>query len=318
MSSRVAFAVCAACLLSGCVSIDLGMLGGRGEWVEQIVVGEKGPKILLIDVDGVISGEDEAGPLGIGRRESTVERIRSQLEIAADEKDVRAILLRIDSPGGTVTASDVIHREIVRFKREHHVPVVAQLMGVAASGGYYVAVAADHVRAHPTSITGSIGVIFSGVNLTGLMDKIGVADQTLTTGPFKDTGSALRPMRDDERRQLQSVLDEFLARFREVVDEGRPGLDAARVAELADGRIYTAGQALEVGLIDAVGYLPEAVDEVERRAGIEESRVVVYHRSSEWRENLYSSTQVSEPRAELPVLVDWLLRRPAFLYLWLP
>jgi protease-4 len=302
---------------SGCVQLDLGSLGGQAEWVEQVVLGDEGPKILLLDVEGVIGADRDSGPFGLGRRQGMVERVRSQLELAEEDDDVKALLLRIDSPGGTVTASDVIHREILEFKKRTKLPVVAQMMGVAASGGYYVAMAADHVRAHPTTLTGSIGVIFSGVNASGLMEKIGLENQTLTTGPFKDTGTALRPMRADEREQLQSVLDDFVSRFRSVVVEGRPALDAEAVAGLSDGRVFTADQALAAGLVDAVGYLPEAVEETERRADLEESQVVIYHRSDEWRENLYSASPISEPRAGLPGPLAWLLR-PAFLYLWWP
>ena len=306
--------------LPGCITLDLGKLGGRGELVEEVVLGESGPKILMIEIDGIISGEEQTSALGLGVEESMVARVRSQLELAREDDEIEALLLRIDSPGGTVTASDVIHRELLEFKRRQAVPVVAQLMGVAASGGYYVAMASDHVLAHPTTVTGSIGVIFSGFNLTGLLEKIGVENQTFTSGAFKDTGSALRPMRDDERAQLQSVLDDFYARFLGVVDAGRPGLDAEAVEGLADGRIFSAEQAKAAGLVDGIGYLPEAVDEVERRAGLESSRVVVYRRPNEWAENLYSTAEpVPAPRFG----IDWaplsgLLRTPGFLYLWNP
>jgi len=307
-------------VLPGCVNLDLGSLGGRGELVEEVVYGEDGPKILMLEIDGVISGEERGTPFGFGVEESLVARVRSQLDLAVEDDEIKAVLLRINSPGGTVTASDVIHRELLEFKKRKSVPVVAQLMGLAASGGYYVAMAADHVLAHPTTVTGSIGVIFSGLNLTGLLEKVGVENQTLTSGPFKDTGSALRPMRDDEREQLQSVLDDFQTRFREVVDQGRPGLDGEAVARIADGRIFSAQQARDAGLVDGIAYLPEAVKELERRAGLESSQVVVYRRPNEWAENLYSAGEpVSQPR----VGFDWLpfaraFGQPGFLYLWYP
>jgi protease-4 len=310
----------ALAVLPGCINLDLSSLGGRGKLVEEVVFGDKGPKILLLEIDGVISEEENRSTLGLGVEESLVARVRSQLELAEDDDDVRAVLLRINSPGGTVTASDIIHRELLEFKKRKSVPVVAQLMGLAASGGYYVAMAADHVLAHPTTVTGSIGVIFSGVNLTGLLEKVGVENQTLTSGPFKDTGSPLRPMREDERAQLQSVLDEFHARFRTVVDEGRPALDAERVARLADGRIFSADQAEAAGLVDGIAYLPQAIEEVERRAGLESSRVVVYRRPNEWRENVYSAGEsLGAPQLSL----EWAplvraISRPGFLYLWYP
>jgi protease-4 len=309
----------AAWLLLGCVTIDLP-LGGRGELEERVVLGSAGPKLLLLDLDGVLSEEDEEGSLGFGGRESAVARVREQLERAREDAEVRGVLLRIHSPGGTVTASDVIYREILRFKEETKRPVVAQCMGLCASGGYYVAMAADRVLAHPTSVTGSIGVIFSGLSLAGLLEKLGVEDQTLTSGPFKDAGSPLRRMTPEEREQLQSVIDDLFASFVEVVRRGRPALAADAVTRLADGRIYSARQAQQAGLVDALGYLPEAVDELKQRAGVAEARVVVYRRPREWSENLYSASGAPEPRLlrENASRLAAALGGPAFLYLWWP
>jgi protease-4 len=302
------------------VTVDLP-LGGRGELQEKVVFGTGGPKLLMIDLDGVLSEEDDAGSLGLGGRESAVARVREQLDRARDDDEVRGVLLRIQSPGGTVTASDIIYREIVRFKEQTKRPVVAQCMGLCASGGYYVAMAADRMLAHPTSVTGSIGVIFTGLSLAGLMEKIGVEDQTLTSGPYKDAGTPLRRMTPEEQQQLQSVIDDLFASFVEVVRKGRPALPADDLTRLADGRIYSARQAKEAGLVDEIGYLPDAVDELERRAGLEESRVVVYHRPREWRENLYSASAPPEPRALLPNAsrLAAAFGGPAgFLYLWWP
>jgi protease-4 len=295
------------------VTIDLP-LGGPGELQETVVEGERGPKLLLLDVQGVLSEAEESGSLGLGGRESSVARLREQLERAREDADVRGVLLRIDSPGGTVTASDILHREVLRFKEETKRPVVAECMGVCASGGYYVAMAADRVLAHPTTVTGSIGVIFSGLSLAGLLEKIGVEDQTLTSGPFKDAGSPLRRMTDAERAQLQSVIDDLYARFLAVVERGRPGLAPDAVRRLADGRVYSAQQAKDAGLVDGLGYLPDALAELKQRAGLREARVIAYHRPRERRENLYSASARPAPRASLAAA----LRRPAFLYLWWP
>ena len=151
-------------------------------------------------------------------------RVREQLDRARDDPEVRALLLRINSPGGTATASDLVYGEILRFKRERGVPVVAQLMGLATSGGYYVAMAADVVVAHPTTVTGSIGVRFVSVSLAGLMEKVGIEDQTLVAGSHKDAGSPLRRLTREERAHLQSVLDDLHSRFEQVVAAGRPNL----------------------------------------------------------------------------------------------
>jgi len=309
-------ALLVALALVGCVNINVGA-GRKAELVERVVHGTKGPKILLIDIDGGISERAEPRAFGFGERESMVSRVRAQLDRAEDDEAIRAIILRINSPGGTATGSEVLYSEIRSFKEEHEIPVIAQLMGVAASGGYYVAMSADTVRALPTTVTGSIGVIFSGISLSGLMEKIGIEDQTLTTGPYKDAGSPLRRMTEGERAQLSSVLDGLYARFLDVVVAGRPNLTREEISDLADGRIFSAVQAEANGLIDAIGDLPSAVELAEQKAGIESSRVVAYARPNEWRENLYSMSAPPSPTVS-PWAVFAPVGEPAFLYLWSP
>lgn len=306
-----------ALLVGGCITIN-AIGRGREPLVETRVQGESGPKVLLVDIDGVISAVDQEGPLGLPGPESTVSRLREQLDMARKDDDVRGVLLRVNSPGGAVTAADVAYQEILRFKREREVPVVAQLMGVAASGGYYVALAADVILAHPTSVTGSIGVISTGINVSGLMDRFGVEDQTFTSGEFKDAGSPLRPMTDEERTYLQSLIDDLHGRFVAVVREGRPALEQDDVERVADGRVFTAGQAERRGLVDGIGYIPDAVDELERRLGVEEAQVVTYHRRQEWRANIYSTApRTPQHRTDLARQLG-LEPGPAFLYLWWP
>ncbi|MDJ0867328.1 MAG: signal peptide peptidase SppA [Myxococcota bacterium] len=308
----------AALLLAGCITVNVGA-GGRGPLEKSVVYGERGPQILMVDLSGVISAEPRPGALGFGGRQSMLALVREQLDRGVED-EVKALLLRIDSPGGTVTASEILYQEILDFKQETGVPVVAAVMGTAASGAYYAAMASDTIVANPTSVTGSIGVIFAGVNVAGLMDKVGVKNQTLVTGDFKDAGSPLRPMRSAEREQLQSVLEDMHARFVRVVVAGRPNLDESAVEALADGRIYSAHQAKEAGLVDDIGDLPAAVKEAESRAGLEESRVVVYHRPREWRENLYTRLPTPAPSPLAFDLKSLLgpLATPGFLYLWAP
>lgn len=292
--------------------------GAREPLVETVIYGDSGPKIALIDIDGVISEQAEESEFLEPAREGMPARVREQLEHARDDASVKALLLRINSPGGSVTASDILYQEVLRFKRERGVPVVAHLLGVAASGGYYVAMAADEVIAQPTTVTGSIGVIFIGLNLSGLMRKIGVTDQTLTAGDQKDAGSWLRPMKPAERANLQAILDDMHARFKQVVVAGRPRLDAARVAALADGRIYSADQALANGLVDALGDLEQTVAVAQRRAGLASSRVVIYHRPREYRQNLYTQAPALPRALRLELAPPLALPRPGFLYLWAP
>jgi len=305
--------------LGACINLNLPAGFGSSELVERVVSGTAGSKILLLPVAGMISQSERSDRFGLSRRPSLVARVRAQLDRAAEDEDVSAVILRIDSPGGTVTASDILHREVTRFKEETGRPVISHFMGTAASGAYYLAMASDHVLAHPTTVTGSIGVIFSGVSLAGLMEKVGVTDQSITSGPYKDASSPLREMRPEERAQLQSMVDDFYGRFVDIVDAGRPSLARGAVVAAADGRVYSAEQALELGLVDGVGYLQEAVAEAERRAGLSESRVIRYVPESYTAEGLYADAvaAVEPPSFEARALLGS-LARPAFLYLWLP
>jgi protease-4 len=308
-------------LLSGCVlyaPIDLGALGSPGELEESVVLGSAGPKLALIEVSGVISDEEGRARLGFAERPSMVVETRNSLDRAAEDPDVVGILLRINTPGGSVSASDTLYHEIEVWKSKQKHPVVAYLNGMATSGGYYIAMASDRVIAHPASVTGSIGVIMPGLSIEGLMQKYGVVDQTIKSGPFKDAGSVLRDMTSQERAQLSSVIDDFFARFVDVVAMGRPALSREKVAALADGRVYSAKQALDAGLVDQLGYLEDAVADLEQRAGITESRVVIYHRANQTRENIYSrvpniAVQVTDVNL-LPIRRSEL--SPGFYYLW--
>jgi len=313
----VALAIAAALWGVGCINLEFP--GGVPKpLVESVIYGDGESKILLVQIEGVISDAREETSLLSISQDGMVARFREQLDKARGDDAVRAVILRINSPGGTVTASDILYDELLRFKHERQIPVIAQLMGLATSGGYYVAMAADEIVAHPTTVTGSIGVIFMGVNLSGLMEKLGIEDQTLTTGPYKDAGSMFRAMRPEERTQLLSVLDDLFVRFKQVVRDGREALSPEQIDALADGRIYSATQARAAGLVDDIGGLEESVERAEQRAGISTSRVVTYHRPREWRENLYTRAPAA-PSVEFDLIPDWPgVRRPAFLYLWAP
>lgn len=322
MVSRAALAAAsaAALLLTGCIlysPIDLGAFGAPAPLRESVVDGTSGPKIVLVEISGVISDEAERAGF-IGQKPSLVAETKSVLDLAADDDEVAAVLLRIDSPGGSVSASDTIYHEILTWKQAKKKPVVAFFSGLSTSGAYYLAMAADRVVAHPASVTGSIGVIMPGISIEGLMTKYGVADQTLTSGPYKDAGSMLRDMRPEERKQLLSVIDDLYARFTDVVAAGRPALDKQKIRTLADGRIYSAPQALAAGLVDQIGYLDDAVAEVRKRAGISESQVVVYTRGNRPTENVYSHTP-NLSLASLELALQALRRAqlsPGFYYLW--
>jgi len=321
MTARRTPLLAALFLLSGCIlyaPVDLGSLGSPGKLQETVVLGESGPKIAMIEVTGLISEEQDSDRLGLSQRPGMVEETKNALDRAADDDEVVGILLRINTPGGSVSASDTLYHEIESFKKDNKQPVVAFMNGMATSGGYYVAMACDHVIAHPAAVTGSIGVVMPGLSVEGLMEKYGVVDQTLKSGAFKDSGSMFRDMTPAERAQLQSVIDDLFARFEDVVAQGRPSLSRERIAALSDDRVYSAKQALDNGLVDQLGYLEDAVADLEQRAGIKESRVVVYHRANQTKENIYSrapniAVQVTDVNL-LPIRSSAL--SPGFYYLW--
>jgi protease-4 len=253
-------------------------------------------KVALIDVQGVLSSEQEDSILGA--RESAVAALVEKLKKAEEDDDVRAVIVRIDTPGGDVTTSDIMYHELLAFKGRTKRPVVAAFLGVAASGGYYVACACDRLVAHPTTVTGSIGVIALHFSLTGLMDKIGVKSQAIKSGPYKDIASPFRDLTEEDRKLLQGLIDQAYNRFVGVVAAGRKGrLTEAEIRALADGRIFAAAQALDAKLVDRVGYLEDAKEEAKKLAGIKAADLVMYSRKPRKLENPYS---VNASAAGLP------------------
>lgn len=190
-----------------------------------------------------------------------------QLDRMDRDATVKAVVLRIDSPGGGVAASQEIYDAVQRV-RDDGKPVVASMGGVAASGGYYVACAADSIVANPGTLTGSIGVIMSFPNTEELFRKVGVKFETIKTGKFKDVGSMWRPMTDEERTLLQGVLGNVYDQFVDAIVDGR-GMAREEILPYADGRIFSGDQALDYGFVDRLGSLDEAIDMAASMAKIE-------------------------------------------------
>ena len=303
--------------LGGCF-FDLGSFTRTQPLESKVVMGDSGPKLAMVELNGVISEAERGSPFGI-TKPSMVARALEALDRASDD-GVAGLLVKINSPGGSVSASETLHHEVLRWKEETGKPVVAYFQGMATSGGYYVAMASDEIVAHPVAITGSIGVILPGVNVSGLLNRFGVVDQSFTSGPYKDAGSPIREMRPEERKYLQAVVADLYDRFKEVVLLGRPELSKEQIAPLADGRIFTSRQALENGLVDRMGHLEDAVAALEKRAGIPESRLVVYHPPGQFRDNVY--TQPGRPPVniiDVDILsLDTKRLEPGFYYLWPP
>src|SRR5262250_1794495 len=260
--------VLAVLLLQGCTLVDIELQPRIRPLHEETVEGEGKAKILLMDVSGVLA--DETGSVVLGTpppRVPIVARVREELQKAEDDDEVRALIVRINSPGGTITASDLIYREIEVFKTRRKVPVITIMMDVAASGGYYAALAGDTIMALPTTVTGSIGVVMLTINAQGLMEKIGVAPLAIKSGAMKDAGSPFRALTPEERAVFQGVIDDMFGRFVRLVAQSRK-IPEARVREFADGRIYTSDQALSLGLIDRIAYLDESLAMAKKAAGL--------------------------------------------------
>jgi len=219
-----------------------------------------GDKIAVVEVKGVIT-----------QSSGVIEEIE---QYTADE-GVKAIILRVDSPGGGVGPSQEIYREIMRIKSNSKKKVVTSMGSVAASGGYYIAAASDLIVANPGTITGSIGVIMQFSNLEELLRKIGVKGVVIKSGEHKDIGSPFREMTPEEKRLMQDVLDNVHEQFIQAVAEGRR-MDRAKVAQIADGRILTGEQAKNLGLVDELGNLQDTIDITAKLAGIVGKPNVLY------------------------------------------
>jgi protease-4 len=235
-----------------------------------------GEKVAVIRVQGVIS----AGGMGLfGGSSGSSERLVPLIRRVGRDKRIKALVLRVDSPGGSAAASQEIFDELMKVRRQGK-PIVASMGDVAASGGYYVACAADHIVANGSTLTGSIGVIYSHTELSELFKKIGWRQEVIKSGTLKDLGSPSRPLTDEERKVLKGVIDDIYDQFVTAVSEGRKGkLTKEQIRRLADGRVYTGRQALKLKLVDELGNYRAAIQVAARKAGIEgEPQIVDFRR----------------------------------------
>jgi protease-4 len=245
-----------ASLLAACLLILRAPEPGRDPKDKRSLLDLSQPKAVVgwVSIHGPIYASDSGKPWDRGA-EQWARKIRS----LAETKEVKAIVLDINSPGGSVGAVQELYSQILRVRKEKNIPVVALFGDVAASGGYYIAAACDKIVAHPGTLTGSIGVIFPVSNLEGLFSKIGYKTDPIKSGPHKDIGSPARPMTAEERKIMQDLIDDAYGQFVAAVGSGR-GMAEEKVRVLADGRIYSGRQALASGLVDALGDSTDAVE----------------------------------------------------------
>jgi protease-4 len=256
-----------------------------------------GSEIAVIRVEGIITEYNQRDSF-LGYIENPVSSVKNRLDLVRSDPAIEGVLLVVDSPGGGVTASDVLFTHLVRFKEETGIPVVALMKEVAASGGYYVAVASDEIVAYPTAITGSIGVILYSFNFSGLMDEYGIEYVAVKSSEHKDSLSPFKPVDETEVEWMQGVVDRMLERFIDAIDQGRENLDRGEIERLADGRIYLAPDALDLGLIDRIGFFDDAVSVLAERAGVSEPVLVEFERQVNFRD-IIGRVRVDLPRSFL-------------------
>ena len=314
-------------ILSGCGPTTITLGGQRDQRLKTKTVLYEGavlPRIAIVDVSGMIYNASRPRLLSVA--ENPVSRLHEQLVQAAKDHRVKAVLLRINSPGGTVTATDAMYRQVMRFKEKSGKPVVALMMDVAASGGFYLACSADQIVAYPTTITGSIGVVIHTISLQVALQRFGVQTQTMASGPNKAAGSLFSTLQPEQRKIFQALIDDFYRSFVAVVRERRPIADD-QLKVVTDGRIFSGTRAAELGLVDRIGDLHTAFALAKSRAGVSRANLVVYHRPARYVGSPYATqlespstagsarTQINIAQFNFPDIGDL---TSGFYYLWEP
>lgn len=278
-----------------------------------------GGKIAIIEVEGLLANAQIGGAF-LGPRENNLSLFTQQLERAEADRNVKAIVLRVNSPGGTVTCSDAMYELVRRFKQRTGKPVIASCQEVAASGAYYVSCAADTIVAQPSSVVGSIGVIFSSFNVEGTMSLIGVKPETVKSGRLKDMASPFKPLAGEERQIVQNMIDEYHRKFISVVQNGRKLTDDPGITDKTDGRIFTGEQAKQLGLIDELGLLEDAISLARSRANAPGAKVIMYKRPYGYSGSIYATQDLPPMQAggwNVPIPQSLALPN-GFYYLWQP
>jgi protease-4 len=285
---------------------------------EFTLEGTGSDKVLLISVNGTISDSPKKDL--ISSSPSVVEEVVAQINKAKKDKQIKAVLFKINSPGGTITASDILYHEISVYKEKTGVKMAVSMMDVAASGAYYISLPADLIMAHPTTITGSVGVISLQPKVGSLMEKIGLGVAVQKFGKYKDMGSPFRESNQDEQKLLQKTVNDFGERFIGLVKKHRK-LTPQAIAEVSTARVFMADEALGLGLIDKIGYISDALQETKKIASISENaKVVVYRRIEFPEDNYYNIAGAEFGKLSIPAinleLPEAFRLKAGFYYLW--
>jgi protease IV len=286
-------------LLGGSVLVNLAMMVGmaastvEGRQISQTTLtnGSSDQQIAVVSLGGVIT-------------DATRQKFDAIVRQVEQDNSLKGVIIDINSPGGEVTPSDEIYERISKLKRDHpSLPVAASIRGMGASGAYYAACACDHLVAEETTITGSIGVLWPNYNFANLMQKYGVVDNTIVSKgtPFKDAGSSTRMPDPTTDGYLRGLIDSEFARFKSVVQKGRGAKLKPGVDEVANGKAYTAQEALANGLVDEIGYLDKAVAWVAKTAKLNNPEVVYFYEKTTFFDRLPFGMQHGSPAATVKI-----------------
>ena len=316
----------------GSPSFLITPVNNTGELNEEVVQHGKGwgaSKIAVIEVDGVLANAKTGGLLTA--TENSLSLFTQELDMAEKDNAVKAVVLRVNSPGGTVSASDAMYQLVMRFRKRTSKPVVASIQEIGASGAFYVSCAADKVMAQPTSIVGSIGVIFESMEFSGTLDKLGAKSWAITSGPLKEMGSPFKPLEPRERAVMSEMVDEYFARFVEIVRTRRPITETvvtnlgdyhkSDYAGLFSGRVFSGEEAKRRGLVDETGLLSDAIDAAKSLGKASDAEVIMYRRPYGYSGSIYASSHVGSARSDsmtLDVPGAHSFVPAGFYYLWQP
>lgn len=327
-------ALLAVALLAGCgaPSFLVTPVSSSHTLREEVVEEGKGfgaGKIAIIEVEGMLANVRTGGFLQAG--ENPLSLFTQALEKAEKDEDVKAIVLRVNSPGGTVTTSDTMYEEVRRFKEKTHKPVIAATQEVTASGAYYVCCAADKIVAHPTSIVGSIGVIFSNFDVTDGLGKLGIQSRAVHTGTLKEMGSPFKHETELEKSVMSEMVNEYYVRFANVVKKNRPNvkeippappaMPSADYAGIFSGRVWSGTRAMELGLVDQTGLLSDAIELARHAANSPHAKAILYKRPYGYGGSIYAESPAPTPQAnvlQLNLPGAQSILPTGFYYLWQP
>ena len=317
--------VAADTAVKGSVEVKLPLNPDPGPMVASVVrpspagPGAASGRVALVDVDGLLLNQNLTGLYSAG--ENPVAAFREKLEAAGCDPSLRAVVVRINSPGGGVAATDIMAHELDRFRAETGKPVVCCLMDVATAGAYYLAVGGDRVVALPTGLTGSIGSMINHYNMQDAMSQLNLVADPIKAGERVDLGSITEPLDDEGRKVLQEMADGYRDRFRQRVAAHRPAMTGDEFQAIADGRIVATPKALGLHMVDQLGYVHDAIALAERLAGISGTEVIAFGRAGSPAHSLYAITPNTPIQGEIvPFSYPGLdrSRTPTFLYLWQP